>query len=183
MKTYISLILLFIVTSAAAQNNRAYAPVAPAFDDYVWNCAMGDDSDYTNVTLGTDFFGDKTKTYRNEHGQVLLTIKRSKNIFNDLITSVTNRNGQTLLQLQKTKDIFGAEIVNITGPDQQLIGSFKRSTDIFGNKVTEIKDIAHNKTTTITVGKDFFNQKQIKIEGPRNSYENMVANFMEELQY
>lgn len=184
MKTCIAFILLFFTVTANAQNHDAYTPTPPpAFDDYVWHYAMGDDSEYADITIGTDIFGDRFKTYSEPSGQVLLTVKRSKNVFGDKVTTVTNRQGLTLLELQKTKDIFGAEIININGANGQLLGSLTRSTNIFGDKITEIKDVVHNTTTTITVSTDIFKNRQIKISGPDNSYEDMLAGFVAEMKW
>ncbi len=184
MKARIAFILLFFTVTAYAQNRETYTPPpTPAFDDYVWYYAMGEDSDYADITIGTDIFGDKFKTYSDPQGRVLLTVKRSKNIFGDKVTTITNGQYRTLLELEKTKDIFGAEIVNIKGANGQLLGSLTRSTNNFGDKIIEIKDVAHDTTTTITVSTDIFKNRQIKISGPDNSYENMLAGFVAEMKW
>ncbi len=182
MKTYISLILIFIATGTFAQSTRPYIYPAPAFDEIVWNCGMHED--YTNqITVETDIFGDRIKTLKDERGHTLLSIKRTKDIFGSLITTVSNSRMQILLALEKSKDIFGAEIIKITGPNHKLLGTYTQSTDVMGDRKTEIRDIAHNKTTVITVSTDIFHNQKISIKGPRNSYEDMVAGFMEELEY
>ncbi|PJJ79595.1 hypothetical protein [Mucilaginibacter auburnensis] len=183
MKACIAIILLFFTVTVNAQNIDASASASTAFDNYVWNCALGEDSEYANISIGTNIFGDQVKTYSKPSGGVLLSVKRSKNIFGDKVTTVTNRQGLTLLELQKTKDIFGAETVKITGTNGQLLGSITRSVDIFGAKKTEIRDVAHNTTTVITASTDIFNNRQINISGPKNSYENMLAGFVAEMKY
>lgn len=180
MKYCLTLVFFFTVFAANAQRSERENPdYVFAYDDAIWNCDFQRD-DNTEINVSTDFFGNQTKTFKDANGHVFRSIKRSQDILGKLTTTVSDDRGHTILEVQCATDILGKESVKIIGDDFKQLGYMTTRTDILGAKTTVIRDEVHDKTTTITRSTDIFGNQQIKINGPRNNFYQMLTSFVNE---